>query len=178
MSILSGNKGEWSEVYTLLKLLADGHLHPGDANLSKIESIVYPIIRIIRQEASGAICYTLDAGDIIVTSNDKHIVSISKQLFVEQAQKLYTHKLKKLLVEIALGLQPNTPWSGYYDATGGYLIVKEDGDVICYHFYDINFLEDYLLDNTKLDTPSSRRHCFGEVTEDNLMKLNLQIRFV
>ncbi|WP_157278370.1 HpaII family restriction endonuclease [Olivibacter sitiensis] len=29
---LSGNKGEWSELYTLFKLLADGKLFAGDAD--------------------------------------------------------------------------------------------------------------------------------------------------
>ena len=32
---LTGNKGEWSEVYALLRLLADGRLYPGDASLNR-----------------------------------------------------------------------------------------------------------------------------------------------
>lgn len=93
----------------------------------------------------------------------------------------YEHKIKNLLVASALGMVPHTTWTGKYDANGGYLVVKEDGDVLCYHFYDRNLFEDYLFENTKLDTPSSSRNKFGSIFKgenDNLyFKLNLQIRF-
>jgi len=65
-------------------------------------------------------------------------------------------------------------------ATGGYLIVKENGDILCYHIYNSNQFEDYLFANTKLETASSTRHDFGKIYEDNgqiYFKLNLQIRF-
>ena len=44
------NKGEWSEVYTFLKLLADGRLYAADSNLNQIPSIYYPILKILREE--------------------------------------------------------------------------------------------------------------------------------
>ncbi|MGR5921025.1 HpaII family restriction endonuclease [Bacillus paranthracis] len=44
------NKGEWSEVYTVLKLLADGKLYAADSDLNKMESIYYPLIKILRSE--------------------------------------------------------------------------------------------------------------------------------
>lgn len=78
-------------------------------------------------------------------------------------------------------MMPSKVWSGKYDATGGYLIVKENGDVLCYHIYNTNEFEDYLLNNTKLETASSNRHDFGILYEENenyFFKLNLQIRFV
>ena len=72
-------------------------------------------------------------------------------------------------------------WSGQYDATGGCLVVKDNGEVLCYHIYNRNEFEDYLLNNVKLDTASSSRHEFGKIyeEEENLFfKLNLQIRFL
>ena len=42
-----------------------------------------------------------------------------------------------------------------------------------------DILRDYLLENTKLDTPSSSRHRFGNIYKENgryFIKLNLQIR--
>ncbi len=95
--------------------------------------------------------------------------------------KFYDYKIKKFLTDVALGMMPSTVWSGKYDATGGYLIVKNDGDVLCYHIYNRNQFEDYLLNNTKLETASSSRHDFGEIYVENrnlLIKLNLQIRFL
>ena len=58
--------------------------------------------------------------------------------------------------------------------------IGENGDVLCYHIYNRNEFEDYLLNNTKLDTASSSRHGFGEIYEENgelYFNLNLQIRF-
>ena len=77
-------------------------------------------------------------------------------------------------------MMPSKVWTGEYDATGGYLIVKADGEILCYHIYNKNEFEDYLLVNTKLETASSSRHGFGEIYEENgelFFKLNLQIRF-
>lgn len=76
---------------------------------------------------------------------------------------------------------PSVVWDGQYDATGGYLIVKEDGDVLCYHIYNKNEFENYLFNNTKLETASSGRHDFGSIYQENgdmYIKLNLQIRFI
>lgn len=93
----------------------------------------------------------------------------------------YEHKIKNLLVASALGMVPHTPWNGKYDANGGYLVVKEDGEVLCYHFYDRNYFEDYLYKNTRLETPSTSRYGFGLIFKGDdgklYYKLNLQIRF-
>lgn len=37
--MLSGNRGEWSELYLLLRLLADGKVHGADRELNKIDHI-------------------------------------------------------------------------------------------------------------------------------------------
>ncbi len=96
------------------------------------------------------------------------------------AHTFYEYKIKRFLTDVALGMTPSKVWTGIYDATGGYLIVKENGDVLCYHIYNRNQFEDYLFTNTKLETASSTRHEFGRIYQENgqfLFKLNLQIRF-
>lgn len=37
----------------------------------------------------------------------------------------YEYKIKRFLTDVALGMMPSKVWSGIYDATGGYLIVKK-----------------------------------------------------
>jgi len=99
---------------------------------------------------------------------------------IENEHKFYEYKIKRFLTDVALGMMPSKVWTGQYDATGGYLVVKQNGDVLCYHIYNRNEFEDYLLNNTKLDTASSSRHGFGEIYKENdklYFKLNLQIRF-
>jgi hypothetical protein len=99
----------------------------------------------------------------------------------EDTLSYYSYKIKELLTNIALGMVPSTKWTGKYETTGGYIIVKEDGDVLCYHIHNRNEFREYLFKNTKLDTPSKKRHKFGtiEKTENGqILKLNLQIRFI
>ena len=95
-------------------------------------------------------------------------------------QPMYEYKIKQFLLAFALGMTCTTPWYGTFHANGGYIVVKEDGDIVCYHFIDRNDLEDYLFYNTRFETPSTSRHQFGNIYEENdeyYLKLNLQIRF-
>lgn len=99
----------------------------------------------------------------------------------ENDHKFYDYKTKRFLTDVALGMVPSKVWTGKYEATGGYLIVKDDGDILCYHIYNRNEFEDYLLNNTKLDTASSSRHKFGYTyiqKGELFFNLNLQIRFL
>jgi hypothetical protein len=358
--MLTGNKGEWSEIYTLLKIIADKTLYAGDSELKKIENLIFPIIKIIRDESNGTYEYgyasdlviikgnneefripisqfqensvlllsklkettsttfsipeienfinsfecrslkakssvksdiriiihdqrtgttpelgfsiksklggastLLNAGKttnfiyeingstlsdqqiqvinsvnsrskikdriekikeysgvlkfsktesstfgnnltlidsaltqilseivyLFFTSDHSKIVDLVNKISIlnpldfniETNHPFYNYKIKRFLTDIALGMMPSKVWTGQFDATGGYLIVKEDGEVLCYHIYNRNEFEDYLLNNTKLETASSTRHDFGSVYEvDNMqfIKLNLQIRFL
>lgn len=92
----------------------------------------------------------------------------------------YDYKIKRLLHDVSLGLTPASKWTGLFDATGGYLIVKEDGEILCYHIYNANEFQDYLVKNTRLESPSSSRHGYGMLyynEGDLYFNLNLQIRF-
>lgn len=93
----------------------------------------------------------------------------------------YEHKMKNFLTDIALGMTPATAWIGEYQATGGYIIVREDGEILCYHLYNHNEFQEYLFKNTRFDTPSASRYEFGSVYQENgknYIKLNLQVRFI
>jgi len=93
----------------------------------------------------------------------------------------YKMKIKYFLHNIALGMMPNTEWDGLLQAHGGYIIVKENGEIVCYHIYNQDEFQNYLFKNTRLETPSTSRHGFGVIYKeaDNFyIKLNLQIRFI
>ena len=356
--MITGNKGEWSEIYALFKLLGDKELHPGNSEIKKLENLVYPILRILRNEVNGNFEYSIEDDIVVISGNEEvfripilefqkrakfllleiksnsgtfsvpeiekfmrsinclslkasssvktditivvhdqrtglqpslgfsiksqlgnpstllnagettnfifkivdikinrkeidkinnissrskikdRILEIKKRggkfefvktqrtifsnnlilidsllpqilsniLFnfyssshsnIEDLVKIteeenplkfdttnkhlfYCYKIKRFLTDIALGMMPSKVWTGEYDATGGYLIVKADGEILCYHIYNKNEFENYLLANTKLDTASSSRHGFGEIYAENeqlYFKLNLQIRF-
>ncbi len=353
--MLKGNKGEWSEIYTLLKLLSDTEIHVGDENLDKIPNLFYPIIKILRDESNGRFSYSLKDDLVFISHNNSKfsipifefkekaeilltkikkahhssfevpeiedflskikcntlkakstsktdikiiihdlktnlypelgfsiksqlgspstllnaskatnfIYTLSKKITEQEINNFntikgfnkkfeflnnsdcrlifhktespifgnnltlidsylpeimsfltvqfystktnsiselttqtrtlnpmnydlnfqhnfYEYKIKHLLTDIALGLMPAKVWNGQYDATGGYLIIKEDGDILAYHIYNKNEFENYLFNNTKLETASTKRHDFGKIYEENgkqYLKLNLQIRF-
>jgi len=93
----------------------------------------------------------------------------------------YEHKMKVLLLDAALGMTPAKEWDGRYDANGGYLVVRQDGEIVCYHFYNRNDVEDYLYSNTRFERASRSRYHFGKLFKKDdgnvYIKLNLQIRF-
>ncbi len=93
----------------------------------------------------------------------------------------YEYKIKNFLVSIALGMTPKKEWDGFTKAHGGYIVVKEDGEIVCYHLYNRDEFQNYLYKNTRLETPSTTRHGFGTLYKEGenlMMKLNLQIRFI
>lgn len=358
---LTANKGEWSELYALFKLLGDKSLYPGQENLEKIEGIVYPIIKVLRDESGGSFEYAINQDLIIISENEEEVIRVPVREFQEKAAHLldeiksnkgtfsipeiesfmsqvhcgsikassskksditivihdpktnqmptlgfsiksqvgsastlfnsgkgtnfiykiegaklsdaevseinsidksnskskikdrtkmitekgghlsfsniesktffnnltlidsflpkmlaellllynsggkpkfsglvsalsttnpfdydmsngheyYLYKIKHFLTDVALGMTAEEVWNGKYDATGGYLIVKKDGDIVCYHIYNKNSFEDYLIDNTNLTNPSTTKFGFAEVYQENndlFYKLNLQIK--
>lgn len=114
---------------------------------------------------------------------------------IEHLGAVYEYKIKRFLQDCALGMTPETPWTGFYDATGGQIIVKQSGEVVCYHIYEINRFLEYLYSSTKFESPStsedkdnaghprpnaSKQYFYGWLYEDGgryFIKLNLQIRF-
>lgn len=359
--MISGNKGEWSEIYVLFKLLADGKIYAADSELNKLHDIYFPIIKIIREEISGELKEYTTGKLIEIYVNSKKIKSVDRSEFEKESEKLleeicnakgsafeiektenfmkgiscyklsapardksditmkivdvntgysptvgfsikselgssptllnagkttnfiykiihnnpllvketneiykvskgkkhtdvrgrikriieengqleyigmqnqtfsdnlvlidssmdniiaetilyfyrdgisncidminklevdnpmnygnvnaYRYKFKKFLTAVALGMKPATIWDGIDEASGGYIIVTKQGDVLAYHIYNRNYFEEYLLNNTKYETASTSRHGFGEVYSEGVedfIKLNLQIRF-
>lgn len=97
-----------------------------------------------------------------------------------RASAFYAYKIKHLLTSAALGMMPATAWDGRFDANGGYLVVRQDGEVLCYHFYDRNRFEDYLFSNAYLERSSTSRHEYASIIREDdgtlSFKLNFQVR--
>lgn len=114
---------------------------------------------------------------------------------IKTVQKLYGYKLKKFLAECAMGMTSEKPWEGIYDTTGGVIVCKQDGDIVCFHIYDFNLFRDYLLQNTMFEQPSTgedarhpgnpnlnsdKKYYWGWLFEEDgklFFKINLQVRF-
>ena len=97
-------------------------------------------------------------------------------------ERLVRHKLKELLRQSALGMNPGRQWDGQVEAHGGWIIVKDDGAIVCFHLINDDEFRDYLLGNTKFDTPSMTRHGAGYAYKQAVatsagLRLSLQVRF-
>ena len=93
---------------------------------------------------------------------------------------MYEYKFKKFLCACALGMTPGRRWEGEEDANGGYIVVKNDGSVVCYHIYNRTEFEQYLYDYTFFERASGSRHNYMTVYKEEdqyKIKLNLQVRF-
>ncbi len=116
------------------------------------------------------------------------------QFDLSRGWPFYEYKLKKFLQDVAMGMTPETVWTGIYDATGGQIIVKDSGDVVCYHIYEQNQFLNFLLNSTYFEQPATsedsdypghpkpnpkKNFFFGWIYEENgkyFLKINLQVR--
>lgn len=150
-------------------------------NLVMVDSLFPEIAsEIVKNHYSGNARKLKDIADCIHESNP-----LNYNLGLKH--KFYHSKIKRFLSDYALGMRAATPWDGIHEANGGYLIVKKNGDIICYHFYYKNLFEEYLLNNTKTDTGDLKRvnaldeKPTGAIYLDAgfpFIKLNLQVRFL
>lgn len=69
---MSGNKGEWSELYAFMKLLSQGRVYAANEKVEKIEDVYYPILKIMREETRGEII------DYIIGDNQINVEMHSK----------------------------------------------------------------------------------------------------
>ena len=93
MPELSGNKGEWSEIYVFLRLLEMGKLYAADSELNKLDDVFYNIINIIRNENAGILEFRIDHVNelisVVNTETNIDLCNISINEFKENADKLY-----------------------------------------------------------------------------------------
>ena len=93
----------------------------------------------------------------------------------------YSQYVKQLLILYSLGMKSSKKWIPDADGNNGMIVVKNDGSLVYYESNDPEEYGNFLLRNTRLETPSTKRHQFAFVYSDYgsyYVKLNLQIRFV
>lgn len=91
---MSGNKGEWSEIYTFMKLLSQGRVYAANEELNQLEDVYYPILRIIRNEQK-------DENIEYVISDDMINIEIQSNLIMSIQRSEFENNANKLLREIA-----------------------------------------------------------------------------
>lgn len=145
-----------------------------EANMRKIDTVLPEIM------AKVVLAYYSNLGkkltELLGSLNEDEIKIAHFDLTIAD----YEYKIKSLLKNVALGMVPASPWDGSIKAHGGVIIVREDGELVCYHLYNADEFRNYLFRNTRLDSSGSRKHKYGKIYIENAemyIKLNLQIRF-
>lgn len=89
-------------------------------------------------------------------------------------------KVGTLLYDMFTGMRLSDAWNGRSSVNGGYIVAKDDGDVIAYHSCMADEFKDFLIHQLGFESPSASRHHYMEIYKENgkyYLKLNLQIRF-
>jgi len=128
-----------------------------------------------------------DLGRIVkayYSTGQSSVTKLIEDISLDAADPYFESKLeyrvRKFLLNVALGMTPGTRWDTRTLAYGGYLIVTDEGEIVCLPAQNSDALADFLAAKSYLDTPSTSRHAFGFPFEENgdwFINLNLQIRF-
>ena len=91
---MSGNKGEWSELYAFMKLLSQGRVYAANEKVEKIDEVYYPILKIMREENKGEVI------DYVI-HNDRIDIEIQSNTVMSVSRNEMEDKANELLAEIA-----------------------------------------------------------------------------
>ena len=149
-----------------------------ESNLRKIDTLFPQILSELLIEYYSMVGGSMQRMKEVWANKTDFHCALLKQFNINENDVEY--KLRNLLMNSALGMTSDTPWSGFLEAAGGFLVLKDDGEVLCYHVYNLDKLRTYLFNNSKFETSSTSRHGFAELymSDDKIFfNLNLQIRF-
>ncbi len=93
---------------------------------------------------------------------------------------IYERKIGTLLYDMFCGMRLSTDWNGKSSVNGGYIVVKNDGDVVAFHSTIVDEFKQFLIKQLGFESPSATRHNYMKIEKENgeyFINLNLQIRF-
>ncbi len=86
---ITGNRGEWSELYALIMLMYTGRLYAADENVKRLDDVYFPILRILRNQA------TPEQIDYIIHDNNVDVVLAGDKVSTIDREQLA--KIKHLI---------------------------------------------------------------------------------
>jgi len=115
-------------------------------------------------------------------NNEKDIQKlISTIVKSEDEYNFYKKKIADFANAVTFGMRASEKWNGTNEVNGGIIIVTKTGEVYLLDLiYFKTVVDKYLIDNIKLDSPSSTRYKMFEIYKESgryYFKLNLQVRF-
>jgi DNA (cytosine-5)-methyltransferase 1 len=101
-------------------------------------------------------------------------------LNVPAPQVYYEKAIKDFLMAGFTGMTAGKVWDGREQVNGGYIVVMDDGDVICYHSNDRESFRDYLYRNTFFEYVSADKYVWSRIIKienEYYLPLNVSVRF-
>ena len=101
-------------------------------------------------------------------------------LKVPAPQVYYEKAIKDFLMAGFTGMTAGKVWDGREQVNGGYIVVMDDGDVICYHSNDRESFRDYLYRNTFFEYVSADKYIWSRIIKienEYYLPLNVSVRF-
>lgn len=92
----------------------------------------------------------------------------------------YRNKISQLLLCTFTGMRLGTPWTGRQEVNGGYIVVKNNGDVVAFHSAIADEFKDFLFAKMIKESPSHGKHKDMVIYKEDdryFLKLGLQLRF-
>ncbi|MDE5750428.1 MAG: HpaII family restriction endonuclease [Duncaniella sp.] len=99
----------------------------------------------------------------------------------EDLEDTYRGKVAHLLLCTFTGMRLGSPWNGRQEVNGGYIVVKNNGDVVAFHSTIADEFKDFLVAKMIMESPSHSRHKDMVVYKEGdryFLKLGLQLRFL
>jgi len=87
---LTGNKGEWSEIYVFFKILSEQRIYAADADYNKLRNVFINVVSILREEYKNNVYKYKTGEEIIIKLNDEEVGKVPKAIFDDYSSRLWT----------------------------------------------------------------------------------------
>ena len=122
---------------------------------------------------------------MLILSYERNEKDIKKLLSLiignKTSETYYKKKIADFANAVTFGMRASEEWDGTNEVNGGIIIVTKSGEVYLLDLiYFKTIVDKYLIDNIKLDSPSSKRYKMFDIYKKDgryYFKLNLQVRF-
>lgn len=125
--------------------------------------------------------------DRLISGTDNHNVketvermAAENPLNVPNPNIYYEKAIKDFLIAGFTGMTAGNAWDGKEQVNGGYIVVMDDGDILCYHSNDREAFRDYLYRNTYFEYVSADKYVWSRILKidgEYYLPLNASIRF-
>ena len=178
---ISDAKGRaWSKCKTYLKENGITLEFSGTRN-----SVYNDNLFLVRESMSSILAWCAK-NRLIDSKNNYGVKETVERMAAENPLKVsnpnvyYEKAIKDFLIAGFTGMTAAKKWDGKEQVSGGYIVVMDDGDVICYHSNDRESFRDYLYRNTHFEYVSADKYSWSRIFKSNneyYLPLNISIRF-